>query len=233
MIRRFPDLTIYARAVPLLVRAPSVFAGPLLGAAVALVLSEAGSYLTGPIGGTGGGLFSFAANVFYSFAFGIAIIQADALERGIRTNFDAAWEDARRKAGGILLAAIGFWFVVGIARYAGALFGPGVEMLAFVAAAFFLIDTIPAAAIGGLPGQYALGASIRAVRADPLGAAILAIAFVAIFVLAPDYATLAIVAHASLSDTIVQLVQAFFSAIALGYLAFPFAKQYADVASRL
>lgn len=232
-MKRFPDFSIYARAIPMLVRAPSIFVAPLLGGVVALVLSQVGGYLTAPVGGVGGGLFDFIANVFYSFAFGVAIIQADALERGLRANFDAAWEDARRKAGGIIVAAIGFWFIVMVAQYVGQVAGLEGMLLLELVAAFFLIYTIPAAAIGGLPGQFALGGSLRAVRANVLGAVVLAVFFVGVFVLLPPYVATIVAQHFALSHTLAVLVEILLEAIALGYLAFPFAKQYADVAYRI
>jgi hypothetical protein len=232
-VKRPPDFSIYLRAVPLLARTPSVFVAPLLGAVVALVLSQLDSYATSPLGGAGGGIFTFIADVLYSFAFGIAIIHADVLERGLKANFDTAWEEGRRKAGGILLAAVGFWFIVNIAQLIGAMLSPTVELLLLFVAAFFLIYTIPAAAIGGFSSQFALSASIRAVRSDVFRSIVLAVAFVVLFIMLPTYLVGAIAAHYALTGTVVQLLYAFFQAIALGYLAFPFAKQYADVAFRV
>jgi hypothetical protein len=231
-VRRAPDLAIYLRAIPLLARQPSVFVGPLLGAVAALALAALATYVTAPLGGAGASLFDFAARVFYSFAFGVAIVHADALERGLRATFDSAWEEARRKGGGIIVAAIGFWFLVMIAEYVGALFGLTGQIVLMLVAAFFLIYTIPAAAIGGLPGSLALGGSFRAVRADLLGAAILAVAFVGLFVVLPPYLVDIIGERVLLSHTEQVLLQALFEAIALGYLAFPFAKQYASLAFR-
>ncbi len=229
---RAPDLAIYPRAIPLLARQPSVFVAPLLGAVGALALGALAAYVTAPLGGVGAGLFDFAARVFYSFAFGVAIIQADALERGLHGTFDAAWEEARHKAGGIIIAAVGFWFLVMIAEYIGTLFGLTGQIVLTLVAAFFLIYTIPAAAIGGLQGNLALGGSFRAVRADLLGAAILAVVFIGIFEILPPYLVGIIGQRVLLSHTEQVLVQALFDAIALGYLAFPFAKQYANLAFR-
>lgn len=227
-----PDFLIYLRAVPMLVGRPSILVAPLLGAVVALVLSQIGTYLTNPLGGIGSSIFDWIASIFYTFAFAVAIVQADEIERGLRGTFDSAWENSRRKAAGIIVAAIGFWFIIYIAQYAGSIFGLTAEILLMLVAAFFLIYTIPAAAIGGLPGSLAITGSLRAVRADVLGAAILAIAFIALFEIAPlviaSYLTTAFL----LNHTVAVLVLALLHAIALGYLAFPFARQYASVAFR-
>ncbi len=227
------DFTIYLRAIAMLLRAPSVLVAPALGAIAALILDQLAGVLTNPLGGAGAGIFTWIANVLFSFAFGMAIIQADYIERGLRGTFDNAWQETRRKAGGIILAAIGFWFLYWIAGYIGAMLGSLTLQLAFsLIAAFFLIYTIPAAAIGGLPGSLAIGGSIRAVRDSVLGSAILAIAFVLIFYLAPQFAAAYITRAFTLGHVEGVLIWAALEAIALGYLAFPFAKQYAGVAFR-
>ncbi len=216
----------------MLARHPSIFVAPLLGAVVALVLSQVGAYLTNPLGGVGASLFDWIASVIYTFAFAVAIIQADEIERGLRGTFDSAWEEARRKAAGIFVAAIGFWFLIYIAQYVGAMFGEAIFYFLQVVAAFFLIYTIPAAAIGGLPGSLAIAGSLRAVRADPLGAAILAIAFVGLFVYAAPLAAAYLAVTFSLDHIVAVLVLVFLEALVLTYLAFPFAKQYAGIAFR-
>jgi hypothetical protein len=94
--------------------------------------------------------------------------------------------------------------------------------------AFFLIYTIPAAAIGGMPGNLAIGASFRVVRESLLGTAILAIVFVLLWVGIPQL----IATNFALGLGVIgfELVVAATKAIVLAYLAFPFAKQYDDVA---
>ncbi len=233
-MRRFPDLSIYARAFPLLARNPSVFVAPLLGAVVAILLDQIGIYATSQIGSLGTQLLTWVAEIFYFYAFAVAIIQADAIERRLKGTFDSAWEDARRKAGGIIVAAIGFWFLYYIALDIGVLFRSAALVFALeLVVAFFLIYVIPAAAIGGLPGQFAIAGSIRAVRGEVVGTAILAVAFVVFFEFLPLYVTALIAQRALLSEVESRLLLAFLQALALGYLAFPFAKQYADVAYRV
>ena len=95
---------------------------------------------------------------------------------GLFGGFDerAAYRPANRFrwVGGIVLAAIGFQFLVWVAGYIGAIFGSLAVVLApllTAVAAFFLIYAIPAAAIGGMPGSLAISASVREGVASPLG----------------------------------------------------------------
>ena len=93
--------------------------------------------------------------------------------------------------------------------------------------AFFLIYTIPAAAIGGIPGGLAIGA--RSARcAQPARYRILAVVFVVLWIWLPELCS------PSRSRAWVIgyfLVRAAVSAIVFAYLAFPFAT-YDDIAFR-
>jgi hypothetical protein len=224
------DLTTYLQAIPLLARRPSIFVLPLLAAVVDLLLTQLSYVLTDSIGSAGAGLFQMLAQLVYLWAFGVTIIQASNIWRGRRGTFDEAWEEGRMKFGAIALAAVGFQFIIWAASYIGSAVGASLGLGLGAVAAFFLIYTIPAAAIGGMPGSLALGASIRAVRAQPLGSFVLAIVFIAIWYVAVPMALPYLLVH--LSATLWSLVTAVARAIALGYLAFPFAKQYDDVAFR-
>lgn len=230
-MRRTPrvDFGMYFQAFGLAARHPSIFAIPLLAAVAELLLTQLSYLFTDSLGGAGAGIFQLLIQLVYLWAFGIAIIQASNIWRGRRGTFDEAWEEGRPKFGSIALAAIGFQFVVWAASYVGSLFGTFGLVLAAVAA-FFLIYTIPAAAIGGLPGSLALSGSVRAVRAAPLGSLILAIIFFAIWYVAVPIGLPYLLVH--LSATFWSFVTAAVRALALGYLAFPFAKQYDDVAFR-
>ena len=168
---------MYAQAVPQLARHPSIFVMPLLAAVVDLLIQQISPFFTNAVGGAGSFLFGIIVNLVYGFCFGVAVIAANNVWRGRRAGFDEAWEEGRLKAGGILIATIGFYFLIYVAQYAGQLIGSTILQLVLeVVVAFFLIYTIPAAAIGGMPGNLAIGASFRAVRENLLGAAILAIA---------------------------------------------------------
>ncbi|HTU82290.1 MAG TPA: hypothetical protein VMF61_09180 [Candidatus Acidoferrales bacterium] len=217
----------YARAVALLFSHPSIVAVPLLAAVVAVLVDRVTPFLTDPLGGLGTSLLGFLVQIVFLWAFGIAIVQASNIWRKRRGSFDEAWPEGRAKSGGILLAAIGFQFVV----YAGGLIGSYVHPLAGLfleaIAAFFLIYTIPAAAIGGMPGSLALSASVRAVRANVSGSVVLAIVFVALWIFLPYGLQYAVVNFTPIESS---LTMALVRAVVLAYLAFPFAKQYDDVA---
>lgn len=202
---------------------------PLLAAVVDLLVTQVSYRFTDPLGGGGSGLFGLLVQLVYLWAFGVTIIQASNIWRQRRGTFDEAWEEGRLKFGGIAIAAIGFQFVVWAASYIGSFVGIGAVGLVLGAfAAFFLIYTIPAAAIGGMPGALAISASIRNVRAEPIGSLILALVFFVIWYVAVPIGLPYLLVN--LSPTIWSLVTAAARAIALAYLAFPFAKQYDDIA---
>ncbi len=222
---------MYLKAVPLLLRHPTVLVMPLLAAVVDLLVSQITPYFTDPLGGLGGFIFAIVVQLVYGFCFGVALIGANNVWRNRRASFDEAWEEGRSKAGGILIATIGFYFLVYAAGYIGSFLGGGIlQIVLQLIVAFFLIYVIPAAAIGGMPGNFAIGASFRAVRENVLGAAVLAVAFVLLWIEVPSFIMLHL--GQGLSVVTYQLVLAAIRALMLGYLAFPFAKQYDDVAFR-
>jgi len=227
------DAAAYLRAVPMLGRHPSILAVPLLAAVVDVLVDRVTPLMTDAMGGAGSSLLGMLVQLVYLWAFGVAIVQASHIWRQRSGSFDEAWEESRSKFGGIALAAIGFQFVVWAASYVGSLLGPfgGYAGLVLGAlAAFFLIYTIPAAAIGGMPGTLAIAASIRAVRGSVPASILLAVVFFALwYVVVPMVLPYAL---ANLPALAWELVTAAARAIVLAYLAFPFAKQYDDVAFR-
>lgn len=224
------DLAMYFQAIPALVKHPSILAVPLLAAVLAILINAAiAPFLTNAVGGAGASLFGMIVQLIYLWAFGIAIIQASHVWRSRRGSFDEAWDEGRSKFGAIALAAIGFQFVVWAALYIGSFFGGILAYVLTAIAAFFLIYTIPAAAIGGMPGSLAISGSVRAVRANWIGSIILAIVFVLLWYVVPAYLPFVL---GGLSQVLYSLIVAVYEAIVLGYLAFPFAKQYEDVAFR-
>lgn len=231
--RRGVNFSIYGRALPYLVRNPSILAMPLLAAVLDMLLSYTGQVTTDPLGGLGTGIFGMIVQIVYLFAFGVAIIQANNIARGYKTKFDDAWVEARRKAGSIFIAAIGFQFIVWVAAYAGSLLSivPFLQIALQLIAYFFLILTIPAAAIGGLQGGMALSGSIRAVRANPLPCLVLAIVFVALWIGVPLLVDVYVGARFGYIGY--ELIIAVVRAIVLGYMAFPFATTYDDIAFKL
>ncbi|HEY2554248.1 MAG TPA: hypothetical protein VGI15_03280, partial [Candidatus Cybelea sp.] len=185
---RSVDFAMYARAVPQLLRHPTVFVMPLLAAVVDILIEQISPYFTDPVGGLGLFVFQIITQLLYGFCFGVAVIGANNVWRGRRATFDEAWEEGRQKAGGILIAAIGFYFLLWAAQYIGEFLGGGiVGIILQLVVAFLLIYTIPAAAIGGMPGNLAIGASFRAVRENLLGAGVLAVVFIALWTLLPSF----------------------------------------------
>lgn len=224
------NVAIYGQALVHLVRHPSVMVIPLLAAVADALVSYWGKLFTDPLGGGGTGIISMVLQILYLFAFGAAIVHANNIVRGYRGGFDASWEETRGKIGGILLAAIGFQFVLWAATFVGGLLGPYVQIALQIVAAFFLILTIPAAAIGGLPGSLALSGSIRAVRANWAPCIVLAIAFYILWYYVPSIVSTNIGMQFGIVPGMLSL--ALVSAIVLGYLAFPFAVTYDETAFR-
>jgi hypothetical protein len=224
------DLAVYGRGLLEFVRHPSILAMPLLAAVIDMLVSYWSGVFTDPLGGLGNGIFQMIVQIIYLFAFGVAVIQANNIIRGYRGGFDDAWEESRRKAGGIILAAIGFQFLVWAAAYITGILGGAVQLAAQLLVYFFLILTIPAAAIGGLPGGLAISGSFRAVRANPLACIVLAIAFIVLWVFVPQWISLYAGPHLGLFAY--ELVLAVARAVVLAYLAFPFAATYDNIAFR-
>ncbi|MDQ2679828.1 MAG: hypothetical protein M3Y21_02230 [Candidatus Eremiobacteraeota bacterium] len=221
------DFTLYLRALPLLVRNPVVIAAPLLAGVIQVLLQMLSGPLTDAVGGFGAGIFQFIGQIIFGFAFGVAIIFAEMAWRRGKASFDSAWEEARRKSADLVFAAIGFLFIIFAAQYLGAVLGSIGSYILGAAAVFFMIYTIPAAAIGGAPGGMALSASVRAVRANYLAAAVLAIVAIVVYYYVSFFALALLGPYLGLGFPI---VQALFQAIAVSYLAFVFAKQYDEVA---
>lgn len=225
------NLAIYGTGLLHLLRHPSVMVVPLMAAVVDALLSYLSGTFTDPVGGFGNGIIAFAIQILYLFAFAAAIVQANNIVRGNRGGFDASWDETRGKMGGIFIAALGFQFVTTIVLYIQQIIPMGVIGLILQAAVdFFLILTMPAAAIGGLPGQLALSGSIRAVRANWPACLILAVAFVVLWIYPLPGIILNQLAPFGPFPAIIGL--ALWRAIVLGYLAFPFAVTYDETAFR-
>ncbi len=230
------DLLLYLRAFGLLARNPSIIVVPLLMGIVGVFVAQIGGDPTGGgvFGGLTAGIMSLLILLLKMFAFGTACIIADmAWRRGGRSSFDEGWNEARRKGGEILTASMGFTFVLYIASFAGSLIGP-IAPIVIAVALYFLIYTIPAAAIGGVPGGAALQVSIERARANPLPTIVVAVVSVAAFLyldvlLAPLFAlVLGSLTFASFS-LLAALFGAMVQALAVGYIALIVTKTYADL----
>jgi hypothetical protein len=227
------DLLMYVRALGLLVRNPSIIVVPLLMGVVGVFVGQVGGD-PGGVGGILGGITALLILLLKMFAFGAACILADmAWRRGGRASFDEGWNEARRKGGDILTAALGFTFVLYIAQFAGSLVGPIAPILLAVAL-YFLIYTIPAAAVGGVPGGAALQVSIERARYNPLPTIVVAVVSVAAFLyLDVLFAPLFVWVMAPLSFASIGLLSALFGAIvqsiAVAYIALIVTKTFADI----
>lgn len=220
------DLSVYVRGVSVFARNPTVIVLPLLAGVIG-VLVEQISDVTGA--GLLGSVTSFLLLLLQLFALGVSIIIADAGWRRGSASFDDAWQDARNKSRDILFASFGFTFVLSIAQYATQIVGAvGVVLMAL--AAYGLIYTIAAAAIGGIPGGAAINVSIERVRSAPLTAAILtAVSLVFFLYFGPSADALIFDASGIGSPIVAMLLGALVRAILTGYVAIVMAKVYADV----
>jgi hypothetical protein len=220
-MRERVELLAYVRAIPLLVLNPILLLAPLLVSILDQVLSEA--FPNSADGIVGGGFASFLIFLLDTFGLAIAVLAADMIWRRGKTSFDEAWDEAKRKAGDILLAAIGLNFIIFVARYAGDTISPIAGVAFMIAAMVCMVYTIPAAALSGVPGSAALQKSLDIVRAAPINAiilsviAILAYFFIGIYVPYRFFIGL---------GTITLVVAALFKSIALSYIAMIMAERY-------
>ena len=220
------DFLVYLRAFGVFARNPTVIVLPLLAGVIGVLVAQV-SDLTG--GGLLGSLTSFLVLLIELFALGVAIIIGDAGWRRGTASFDDAWQDARRKGRDILFAAFGFTFVISIAQYATQIVGSfGIILMAL--AAYGLIYTIAAAAIGGIPGGAAISVSIERVKSAPLAAALLTAVSLVLFFYVGQFIDAWIFGIAGLGSPLVaMLLGAAVRAILTGYLAIVMAKVYTDV----
>lgn len=226
--RESVDLSIYARGFAVLAKNPVIVLFPLLAAVLEMAMQWIRGPLFDPLGGNDFGFFSLLVNLIDGFAFSLAIIAADTGWRGRKATFTATMDEGGRKAPNILLATIGFFFVLfATGLIASYLPIPFLGLLLTAAAAFFLIYVFPAAAIGGIPGFAAISASIERVRGNYLAAAVLAVVAIVLFyyvvAVLGVYLTLPLGLYAPYGILLLK-------AIVLAYLAAVFARQYEDVA---
>ncbi|MBC5799470.1 MAG: hypothetical protein GIX03_05620 [Candidatus Eremiobacteraeota bacterium] len=231
------DLGSYLRAFPLLVRHPQIALAPFVaGVAQALlfrVLPGNGGG-SGFLGSANSSIAGLAAQLIGFFGFAVALIVADTAWRRERAPFDDAWEEARRKAGDILMAAIGFGFVVYIAGLLGSFIPLAGPLVLGLLALFFFIYTLPAAAVGGVPGGAALQISVERARAAPLPTALVTAIYIAGILYIPAVVVGAVQApllsgNLPAPDIIAILVSAAVRAVCSGYVALVLAKTYADL----
>lgn len=232
-MRRSPvsglDWKLYFEALPLYARNLGVLLFPLIAAAIGLGLSYAEGPLFNPIGGAGDPLIGFVIQIVYGYGFALAVIFADDAWRHGRGSLRGAWESARARAGNIILAVIGFYFLVYVAGLIGGIGGPILSIALTVLAVWAFIYAVPAAAIGGIPAGGAFSASLQSARRHPAATAVLTIVSYVVYRGLTDYALAALGNYTGAAYGVAEVL---LTAIALGYIALIVARQYADLAFR-
>ncbi len=217
----------YLQAFNLLFRNPSLLAAPfiaaLIGIGIALVAPTHGA-----LGGLTGGLAGLLQTLLDSFALCVSLIIADlAWRRRGTAPFGTAWEQAQRKAPDILFAALGFNFILWAAGTVGAVFGPLGSLLILVALYFF-VYTLPAAAIGGIPGSAAPQASVERVQRTPV-ATLFMLLIMGVVYYVTSISMLPILGSLLLSGGIfVPVLNAIVKSVGIAFLSVLLAKGYAD-----
>jgi len=222
------------RAFGLLARNPQIVLGPLL-AAVAQVLL----FMVVPLGGGGiigdltQSVVSLLSSLIAAFGLAVAIAGADeAWSRG-RAPFENAYARAKRHASDIVVAAIGYSFIVYVAGLVGGTFGEGGSLILSAVVTVLCIYMLPAATIGGIPGGATLNVSVERVRAAPVAAVLVAVVYffsvaqgpaLIIMALEPLRFSSSILASGVVSSLIVALAKA----IVWAYVALVLTKAYND-----
>lgn len=230
------DPLMYVRALGLLVRNLSIVVVPLLVGVIGVFFTQIGGAGGGFVGGLTGQIAGFILLLLNGFAFGTALILSDQAWRRGSASFDDGWNDARRKGGDMLFATMGFAFVIYVASYAGSIVG-SFGLILMLVAVFFLIYTIAAAAIGGIPGGAAISASIERARANPLPTLVVAIvAALAYIFVSKAIVTLLLPVILPLvgdyAELVARLIGVAAQSLALGYVALILAKTYTDLSFR-
>jgi hypothetical protein len=223
------DWKMYFQALPLYARNLGVLLYPLIAAGIGLGLTYLEAPLFNPIGGAGDPIIAFIIQIIYGYGFALAVIFADDAWRHGRGNLRSTWNQARMKAGNIILAIIGFYFLIYVAGLIGQIGGPYVSLVLTVLAVWAFIYSIPAAAIGGIPAGGAFSASLQAARRHPVATAVLAIVSYGVYRALTVFALNAIGGYMGFGYDAAQVL---LTAIAIGYIAIIIARQYADLAFR-
>jgi hypothetical protein len=225
----------YVSAIGVLVRHPQICIGPLVAAVANLILLSVVPADGGFIGFASSSLLQLLTFVITIVGLGVAVVGADLAWRGRRASIGEALDDARRRATDILIAGIGFSFLVGIAGYIGGGLGEFGSVVLTAAAFVICIYMVPAAAIGGIPGGATLQVSGERVRSSPVAAIVIALVYFAGTTFGPPLLieALAPILFASSPvfslGIVVSLIVALVRAIFAGYVATVLAKAYADV----
>ena len=220
-------LRTFGEAIPLLFRNPALLLAPLFTGVLGVLLEQFGgaSPSNDVLSSLSGSIMQLLVFLFDCFGLAISVIIADRVWRSGKGSFEEGWEEGRRKAGDIFVAALGLNFLIYIALQLGSFISACVGEALFLIAFFFLIYTIPAAAIGGVPGMMALNTSIERVRANYPVAIALAVCFILLYWAAGIVVRFFTVDFGVTSLLLTALVHA----IALGYFSLVLARAYDSV----
>jgi hypothetical protein len=216
------DFTVYIRALEMYFRNPVIALAPLAAGLLSIPFIR--------FGPTASGILGSLTLLLQLFALGVAIIAADFAWRYKKARMSQAWFEAKRKISDILLASLGFVFVMFLPSFFSGFLGPFVVLLQ-AAAFIFVIYALPAAAIGGVPGSVALQASVDRTRANPGTTIVLFIVCYVVYNSAPHMESsidsmVGSVLPAAYALVIAALISAFTYAFALGYIALLLARVY-------
>ncbi|HET7814293.1 MAG TPA: hypothetical protein VFL13_07950 [Candidatus Baltobacteraceae bacterium] len=226
-----PDFALYLKAFAVYGRNLGVLVPLFVGMLVVVAFDLIGNWLWSPVGGAGAPLTGLIGNLVLGFAFGVALIFADDGWRHGRANLRTAWDSGRRNAGNILLAVLGFGFILYVAGAVGAILPiPYLSLLLQLLALWAFIYAVPAAAIGGIPGGAAFSVSLQTAKANPLATIVLLIVCAIVYVGITVYAMNAIAF--SLPYYALEATKFLLTSLALGYIATVMAKQYTDLRFR-
>jgi hypothetical protein len=230
------DFMAYLRAFGLLARNPQIALAPLLAAVISVLLlmlfpADSGS---GFLGSANSGLAQLLAQLVWYTGIGFALIGAEAAWRRGRAPFDDTFEEGKRKLGDIALAAFGFTFITTIGSVLSGMFGSDILGLVLnLVATYFFIYTVPAAAIGGVPGFGALEISLQRARGTPLATLVVTVVFIAAFTYVPilvvEALTPVLLSNSFLAQgTVINILVAAIKAVVAAYVALVLAKAYDD-----
>lgn len=228
------DWMLYFQALPVYARNLGVLLPPLVAAAIGIGIGYLGNWVSEPVGGATYGIFGLIERVVWGFGFAVSIIFADDAWRHNRASLSAAWSTARRKAGDILIAVIGFYFLIYVAQLIGGIIGgllriPYIDTVLAAIAVWAFIYSIPASAMGGVPAAGAFSVSLQTARRHPLATAIITIVSGAVFYLLTLYIPAEFGMYFGVGFDVARVLLV---AFALGYIALILARQYQEIAFR-
>jgi hypothetical protein len=233
-VRQTTNYAFYLQALPLYARNLGVLLAPLAAAAINLGLQYLSAWIFEAVGDAGAFIFQLVGQVVLGFGFAVAVIFADDAWRHGRGNLRTAWEQARRRAGDIFIAVIGFYFLIYVAALIGGIIGgilrvPYIIQVMQALAVWAFAYSIPAAAIGGIPGGAVFSAALQAAKRHVVATIVLVVVSLVVYWGLTIYALAAIGAYLGTGYDAASIL---LTAVAWGYIALIAARQYSDFAFR-